>query len=163
MQLLCTLVSLARTVGVPAKPLTPKVVTLWYRGPELLFGAETYSIALDMWSVGCIFGELLNNKPLLPGTSELHQVELIVNLLGTPNDTIWPGFSSFSVPSKITLKQQPYNTTSSRCSIVSYPDPRHSSGWITSPLRGSRVWRISRQNRGSRRSILNGTIASMRN
>eukprot|EP00731_Ephydatia_muelleri_P015511 Em0008g1231a len=100
---------LARTVGVPAKPLTPKVVTLWYRGPELLFGAETYSIALDMWSVGCIFGELLNNKPLLPGTSELHQVELIVNLLGTPNDTIWPGFSSFSVPSKVTLKQQPYN------------------------------------------------------
>ena len=67
------------------------------------------SIALDMWSVGCIFGELLNNKPLLPGTSELHQVELIVNLLGTPNDTIWPGFSSFSVPSKVTLKQQPYN------------------------------------------------------
>ena len=42
--------------------------------------------------------------------------------------------------------------------IVSYPDPRHSSGWITSPLRGSRVWRISRQNRGHRRSNLNGTI-----
>ena len=51
-----------------------------------------------------------------------------------------------------------YVFVSSRAKIVSYPDPRHSSGWIISPLRGSRVWRISRQNRGSRRSILNGTI-----
>lgn len=100
---------LARTFGVPARPLTPKVVTLWYRPPELLFGATTYTVALDNWSVGCIFGELLSNKPLLPGTSEVHQVELIVALLGTPSEEIWPGFSSLPGAKELSLKSQPYN------------------------------------------------------
>eukprot|EP00164_Ancoracysta_twista_P011036 GFYU01016859.1.p2 GENE.GFYU01016859.1~~GFYU01016859.1.p2 ORF type:complete len:245 (-),score=54.56 GFYU01016859.1:4-738(-) len=49
---------LARMYGDPIKPYTPVVVTLWYRAPELLLGTETYSTAVDMWSVGCIFGEL---------------------------------------------------------------------------------------------------------
>lgn len=100
---------LARTIGIPPTPLTPKVVTLWYRGPELLFGVTTYSMALDMWAVGCIFCELLSNRPLLPGKSELNQIELIVNLLGTPNNAIWPGFSSLPALKQITLKNQPYN------------------------------------------------------
>lgn len=100
---------LARAAGEPTKPLTPKVVTLWYRAPEILFGDETYTTALDMWSVGCIFGEVLNNKPLLPGKSEANQVELIVNLLGSPNDDIWPGFSSLPLAKKLNFSQQPYN------------------------------------------------------
>ena len=100
---------LARTYGVPTKPLTPKVVTLWYRGPELLFGSTEYTTALDMWAIGCIFGELLNSKPFLPGKSELNQIELMVNLLGTPNDSIWPGFSSLPGVKQVTLKNQPYN------------------------------------------------------
>ena len=105
---------LARTSGVPLKPLTPKVVTLWYRGPELLFGSTTYTTTLDIWAVGCIFGELLNNKPLLPGKSELNQIELTVALLGTPNDTIWPGFSLLPNVKQITLKNQPYNNLNHR-------------------------------------------------
>ena len=100
---------LARLVGEPPKPLTPKVVTLWYRAPELLFGADNYLTPLDMWSVGCIFGELLKNKPLLPGKSEANQIDLIVNLLGTPTDNIWPGFSSLPLARQISLKHQPYN------------------------------------------------------
>ena len=100
---------LARAVGIPPKPLTPKVVTLWYRAPELLFGGSIYTTALDMWAVGCIFGEILNNKPLLPGKSEINQIELIVELLGTPNDTIWPGFSSLPGIKQVVLKNQPYN------------------------------------------------------
>ena len=100
---------LARTLGIPPKPLTPKVVTLWYRGPELLFGGTTYSSALDIWAVGCIFCELLNNKPLLPGKSEANQIELIVNLLGCPNESIWPGFSSLPLVKELVLKNQPYN------------------------------------------------------
>lgn len=44
-----------------------QVVTLWYRAPELLLGSETYDVAIDMWAVGCIFGEFLAYKPLLPG------------------------------------------------------------------------------------------------
>ena len=91
------------------QPLTPKVVTLWYRAPELFFGSDTYTTSLDIWAVGCIFGELLNNKPLLPGKSEINQVELIVQLLGTPNDSIWPGFSSLPCVKNLTLKHQPYN------------------------------------------------------
>lgn len=100
---------LARTSGMPRRPLTPTVVTLWYRGPELLFGNTVYTTALDMWAVGCIFGELLNNKPLLPGKSEANQIELIVQLLGTPNDTIWQGFSSLPNAKQLVLKNQPYN------------------------------------------------------
>ena len=100
---------LGRYLGVPPKPLTPTVVTLWYRGPELLFGDREYTMAIDMWAVGCIFCELLSNKPLLPGKSEMNQIELIVNLLGTPNDSIWPGFSSLPMAKKIALKKQPYN------------------------------------------------------
>ena len=49
---------LARAFSVPLRPLTHEVVTIWYRAPELLLGATEYSIAIDMWSVGCIFMEL---------------------------------------------------------------------------------------------------------
>lgn len=100
---------LGRSLGNPPKPLTPTVVTLWYRGPELLFGDTVYTMALDMWAVGCIFCELLSNEPLFPGRSEKDQIELIVNLLGTPNESIWPGFSSLPIAKRISLKKQPYN------------------------------------------------------
>ncbi|KAB0405026.1 hypothetical protein E2I00_013558, partial [Balaenoptera physalus] len=81
---------LARAYGIPVKPMTPKVVTLWYRAPELLLGTTTQTTSIDMWAVGCILAELLAHKPLLPGTSEIHQVDLIVQLLGTPSENIWP-------------------------------------------------------------------------
>lgn len=100
---------LGRYLGLPPKPLTPTVVTLWYRGPELLFGDTRYTMALDMWAVGCIFCELLSNKPLLPGRSEQNQIELMVNLLGTPNDSIWPGYSSLPLVKRISIRNQPYN------------------------------------------------------
>lgn len=100
---------LARNYGIPPKPLTPTVVTLWYRAPEVLFGVKEYSTAIDVWSAGCIFGELLNHKPLIPGKSEANQVELIVNLLGIPNDRIWPGFSKLPLVKSMNLPTQPYN------------------------------------------------------
>jgi len=100
---------LARYYGLPLKPMTPKVVTLWYRAPELLLNARTQTTAIDMWSSGCILGELLAHKPLLPGKSEINQLELVIDLLGTPNDSIWPEFSSLPALQDFTLKQQPYN------------------------------------------------------
>ncbi|XP_025115550.1 cyclin-dependent kinase 10-like [Pomacea canaliculata] len=100
---------LARNYGLPQKPLTPKVVTLWYRAPELLFGSKTHTTAIDMWSAGCILGELLAHRPLLPGRSELQQIELIMEMLGTPNDTIWPGFSKLPAFKQFSLRKQPYN------------------------------------------------------
>ncbi|XP_065601411.1 cyclin-dependent kinase 10 isoform X2 [Cyrtonyx montezumae] len=100
---------LARTYGMPPQPMTPKVVTLWYRAPELLLGVTTQTTSIDMWAVGCILAELLAHKPLLPGTSEIHQIDLIVQLLGTPNENIWPGFSKLPLVSQYTLRKQPYN------------------------------------------------------
>ncbi|XP_002741678.2 cyclin-dependent kinase 10-like [Saccoglossus kowalevskii] len=100
---------LARTYGIPLKPMTPKVVTLWYRAPELLLGSKEQTTAIDMWASGCILGELLAHKPLMPGRSEIQQIDMTVELLGTPNDTIWPGFSKLPLLESFSLKKQPYN------------------------------------------------------
>uniref|UniRef100_A0A4W3INV4 Cyclin-dependent kinase 10 n=1 Tax=Callorhinchus milii TaxID=7868 RepID=A0A4W3INV4_CALMI len=80
-----------------------------YRAPELLLGTKTQTTAIDMWAVGCILAELLAHKPMLPGSSEIHQIDLIVQLLGTPNENIWPGFSKLSLVGQYTLRKQPYN------------------------------------------------------
>ncbi|CAK7327402.1 unnamed protein product [Dovyalis caffra] len=84
---------LARQYGSPLKPYTHLVVTLWYRAPELLLGAKQYSTAIDMWSLGCIMAELLSKEPLFNGKTEVDQLDKIFRILGTPNETIWPGFS----------------------------------------------------------------------
>ncbi|KAI4336610.1 hypothetical protein L6164_015114 [Bauhinia variegata] len=84
---------LARQYGSPLKPYTHMVVTLWYRAPELLLGAKLYSTAIDMWSLGCIMAELLSKEPLFNGKTEFDQLDKIFRTLGTPNETIWPGFS----------------------------------------------------------------------
>ncbi|KAI1464981.1 kinase-like protein [Daldinia caldariorum] len=84
---------MARYVGDPPPPkLTQLVVTLWYRAPELLLGAKTYGAAVDMWSVGCIFGELLTREPLLQGKNEVDELAKIFELCGIPTDDAWPGF-----------------------------------------------------------------------
>ncbi|KAG8640012.1 hypothetical protein MANES_13G016300v8 [Manihot esculenta] len=84
---------LARQYGSPLKPYTHLVVTLWYRAPELLLGAKQYSTAIDMWSLGCIMAELLAKEPLFNGKTEFDQLDKIFRILGTPNETIWSGFS----------------------------------------------------------------------
>uniref|UniRef100_A0A1J3FCY5 Cyclin-dependent kinase C-1 n=1 Tax=Noccaea caerulescens TaxID=107243 RepID=A0A1J3FCY5_NOCCA len=73
--------------------LTNRVITLWYRPPELLLGATKYGPAIDMWSVGCIFAELLHAKPILPGKNEHEQLNKIFELCGSPDENIWPGVS----------------------------------------------------------------------
>lgn len=100
---------LARFCGPPVKPSTPQVVTLWYRAPEILLGAKTHGPAIDIWAMGCILGELLLNRPLLPGKSEIQQIDMIVGLLGTPSEIIWPGFSELPALQSFSLRQQPYN------------------------------------------------------
>jgi cyclin-dependent kinase 12/13 len=72
------------------RPYTNRVITLWYRPPELLLGATMYGPAIDMWSAGCIFAELLLRKPILPGKNEFEQIDLIFKLLGTPDEAAWP-------------------------------------------------------------------------
>ena len=65
--------------------MTDYVATRWYRAPEVLLGSTKYNSQADMWSVGCIFGELLNGKPMFPGTSTLNQLNKILEVTGKPN------------------------------------------------------------------------------
>jgi len=87
---------LARPFEEQLRPYTNRVITLWYRPPELLLGASLYGPTIDMWSVGCIFAELLLRKPILPGRDEFEQLTLIFRLLGTPTEATWPGVTKLS-------------------------------------------------------------------
>ncbi|KAJ8458402.1 hypothetical protein OPV22_031328 [Ensete ventricosum] len=69
--------------------LTSRVVTLWYRPPELLLGATEYGVAVDLWSSGCILAELLAGKPIMPGRTEVEQLHKIFKLCGSPSDEYW--------------------------------------------------------------------------
>uniref|UniRef100_UPI00398E965A cyclin-dependent kinase 12 isoform X2 n=1 Tax=Pristiophorus japonicus TaxID=55135 RepID=UPI00398E965A len=73
-----------------SRPYTNKVITLWYRPPELLLGEERYSPAIDVWSCGCILGELFTKKPIFQANQELAQLELISRLCGSPCPAAWP-------------------------------------------------------------------------
>lgn len=64
--------------------LTDYVATRWYRAPEILLGSTKYTKGVDMWSIGCIFGELLGGKPMFPGTSTLNQLDRIMEVTGRP-------------------------------------------------------------------------------
>lgn len=67
--------------------LTDYVATRWYRAPEILLGSTKYSKAVDMWSMGCILGEMLVGKPIFPGTSTLNQLDRILELTGKPTQS----------------------------------------------------------------------------
>ncbi|XP_070800530.1 cyclin-dependent kinase 12 isoform X2 [Pituophis catenifer annectens] len=73
-----------------SRPYTNKVITLWYRPPELLLGEERYTPAIDVWSCGCILGELFTKKPVFQANLELSQLELISRLCGSPCPAVWP-------------------------------------------------------------------------
>ncbi|KAF7802421.1 putative serine/threonine-protein kinase [Senna tora] len=69
--------------------LTSRVVTLWYRPPELLLGATDYGVAVDLWSAGCILAELFAGKPIMPGRTEVEQLHKIFKLCGSPSEEYW--------------------------------------------------------------------------
>ena len=80
---------LARVFSIPIRPYTKEVLTLWYRAPELLLGINEYSTPVDIWSVGCIFAELVIKKPLFKGDCEFEQIMKIYSILGTPKIEDW--------------------------------------------------------------------------
>lgn len=108
---------LARNFGSPLGSMTPLVVTLWYRSPELLLGQQKYSSAVDMWSIGCIFAELILNVPLFAGKSEIDQISKIIQTLGTPNEQIWPGYTKLPHSKMISI-QQPYSYLKEKCKRI---------------------------------------------
>lgn len=88
---------------------------MWYRAPELLLGSLEYSTPgltinnysiVDMWSLGCIFCELVTKKPLFSGDSEIDQIYRIFRILGTPNETNWPVYIILIIGSFITERLQ---------------------------------------------------------
>lgn len=97
---------MARYVGDPPPArLTQLVVTLWYRAPELLLGARDYGPAVDMWSIGCVFGELLRREPILQGANEVAQAAKVFELCGLPSDSKWPGYRA--LPNAHSLRLPP--------------------------------------------------------
>ena len=106
---------LARYYHDPLKAYSPTVVTLWYRAPEVLLadggrGERTsYGPALDTWSLGCIFAELVLQTPLLCGQGEIDQVKRTFELLGTPDDESWPGCSQLHFMRKYPQRRVPFN------------------------------------------------------
>lgn len=96
---------LARGFADPGYRMTANVITRWYRPPELLFGARHYGGAVDIWSVGMVFAELIIRSPYLPGNTEVEQIALICKQIGTPTDDVWPGVTrlpQYTVPSEVT-------------------------------------------------------------
>ncbi|KAK0596494.1 hypothetical protein LWI29_016267 [Acer saccharum] len=87
---------LARACSAPTRTYSHEVVTLHYRPPEILLGSRNYSTSVDVWSIGCIFAEMVNQKPLFPGMSEIDQLHKIFSIMGTPDEDTWPGV--FSLP-----------------------------------------------------------------
>lgn len=85
---------LARSFGNANEDFTSNVVTRWYRAPELLFGARHYTGAVDIWSIGIIFAELMLRTPYLPGKDDADQLDFTFQALGTPTEQIWPNVSN---------------------------------------------------------------------
>lgn len=70
------------------------VVTRWYRPPELLLGARQYGGEVDIWGIGCVLGEMFMRRPILPGNSDLDQLEKIWSICGSPNQQNWPDYDT---------------------------------------------------------------------
>ncbi|CAI9109161.1 OLC1v1008929C2 [Oldenlandia corymbosa var. corymbosa] len=71
------------------KPQTTRVVTLWYRAPELLLGSTDYGVGIDLWSAGCLLGEMFIGRPIMPGRNEIEQLHKIFKLCGSPLEDYW--------------------------------------------------------------------------
>merc|ERR1712187_237843 len=84
---------LARAYSVPVPKYTHEVVTVWYRAPEILLGTSLYSVPVDLWSIGCVIGEMATGAPLFAGDSEIDTIFKIFQKLGTPTEQMWPGVS----------------------------------------------------------------------
>lgn len=118
---------LARLYSSFPKGYTQLVVTLWYRAPELLLGDRLYSTPIDMWSVGCIMGELLLKKPLLPGKTETEQLGLIFAMVGYPSEEDVQKFKSFPLWNTLSIKKRGSNSHGQLMSLFSSPTEDYGS------------------------------------
>ncbi|KAG2670292.1 hypothetical protein I3843_14G077500 [Carya illinoinensis] len=101
--------------------MTEYVVTRWYRAPELLLNSADYTAAIDVWSVGCIFMELMNRRPLFPGRDQAHQMRLLIELLGKPTESdLW---FVRNEDTKRYIRQQPSHPRQPLLSVFPHVNP----------------------------------------
>ncbi|XP_061365995.1 cyclin-dependent kinase C-2 C-like [Gastrolobium bilobum] len=100
------------------QPLTSRVVTLWYRPPELLMGSTNYGVSVDLWSMGCVFAELFLGKPILKGRTEVEQLHKIFKLCGSPPEEFW---RKCKLPLATMFKPQIYYESSLRERCKGFP------------------------------------------
>ncbi|KAJ3213869.1 Cyclin-dependent kinase 20, partial [Dinochytrium kinnereticum] len=100
---------------VKGRPYSHQVATRWYRAPELLYGARIYDAGVDLWAVGCIFGELLNHSPIFPGQNDIDQLYCVLSILGVPSAEVWPEMESLPDYNKIQFPQMPGVSMSRVC------------------------------------------------
>ncbi|XP_050684246.1 cyclin-dependent kinase 12 isoform X1 [Leptidea sinapis] len=103
------------------RPYTNKVITLWYRPPELLLGEERYGPAVDVWSMGCILGELFQKHPLFQAGVEMMQLEMISRVCGTPVPGVWPNV--VNLPLWHTLRPKRFHKRCVREQFAFMPTP----------------------------------------
>ncbi|KAL1088435.1 hypothetical protein V6Z11_D08G251600 [Gossypium hirsutum] len=108
--------------------MTSRVVTLWYRAPELLLGATDYGVGVDLWSAGCILAELFAGRPVMPGRTEVEQLHKIYKLCGSPSDEYW---KKYKLPNATLFKpREPYK----RCIKETFKDFPPSSLFLIDTL-----------------------------
>ncbi|KAA3468654.1 putative serine/threonine-protein kinase isoform X2 [Gossypium australe] len=108
--------------------MTSRVVTLWYRAPELLLGATDYGVGVDLWSAGCILAELFSGRPIMPGRTEVEQLHKIYKLCGSPSDEYW---KKYKLPNATLFKpREPYK----RCIKETFNDFPPSSLFLIDTL-----------------------------
>ncbi|KAL8690049.1 MAG: hypothetical protein Q9218_004418 [Villophora microphyllina] len=95
---------MARAYSV--RPLTPGVVTIWYRAPELLLATQQYTPAVDMWSAGLVVAELIHSEPCLTGETSVDQLSLIVKLMGSPTPDDLAALSAIGCPDLINWRRE---------------------------------------------------------
>ncbi|KAI5442912.1 cyclin-dependent kinase C-2 C [Lathyrus oleraceus] len=111
---------LANTISPNNKhQLTSRVVTLWYRPPELLMGATNYGVSVDLWSVGCVFAELFLGKPILKGRTEVEQLHKVFKLCGSPPEEFW---KKTKLPHATMFKPQTNYESSLREKCADFPE-----------------------------------------
>ncbi|CAE7303627.1 Top2 [Symbiodinium natans] len=106
------------------RPMTAACTTLWYRAPELFFGAKQYGQAVDIWSSGCIVAEMLMREAMFPGRGEFGMLQKIIERRGTPSEEVWkdvsslPNFVEFTPHPKAQMEQILPNTSTASQAFV---------------------------------------------
>ena len=99
---------LCRVMAIGESKATAKyshqVSTRWYRAPEILFGSETYTEKIDLWSVGAVAAEMMKGEPLFKGMNDIDQIVKVFQVLGTPTEENWPQMTGLPDYGKILFK-----------------------------------------------------------